>query len=103
MGCPPQDALDTVQTAFAGTTIGQTYAGAHTVDVVVILPPSQRNRIEQLGNLMVGNAHAKVALSHVAAITLTEGRSNIQHEGAQRRVSVNFNGSGRALAARYRR
>ena len=32
-------------------------------------------------------------LSNVAAITVTEGRSNIQHDGAQRRVTVNFNGA----------
>ena len=55
-GLTAQDALDNVQTAFAGTTIGQTYDGAHTVDVVVILPPEQRNRIEQLSKLMIGNS-----------------------------------------------
>jgi len=59
----------------------------------VILPPSERNRIEQLGNLMVGNAHTKTLLKNVASVTLTEGRTNIQHEGAQRRVTVTFNGA----------
>ncbi len=92
-GLTPQDALDTMQTAFAGTTIGQTYIGAQTVDVVVILPPNERNRIEQLSNLLVGNAKTRVLLGNVASIIMTEGRSNIQHEGAQRRVNVNFNGS----------
>lgn len=92
-GLTPQDALETIQTAFAGTTLGQTYAGARTVDAVVILPPSERNRIEQLGNLMVGNAHTKTLLKNVASVTLTEGRTNIQHEGAQRRVTVTFNGA----------
>ena len=38
---PPKDALDNVQTALPGTTIGQTYVGAQTVDVVVILPPEE--------------------------------------------------------------
>jgi Cu/Ag efflux pump CusA len=92
-GLTPQDALDTLQTAFAGTTLGQTYEGARTVDVVVILPPQARSRIDQIGNLMVGNARTKVLLKNVATTTLTEGRANIQHEGAQRRVSVTFNGS----------
>jgi CzcA family heavy metal efflux pump len=92
-GLTAEDALDTMQTAFAGTTIGQSYVGAQTVDVVVILPPDQRNRVEQLSNLLIGNAKTRVLLGHVASISMTEGRSNIQHEGAQRRVNVNFNGS----------
>src|SRR5262249_37076346 len=92
-GLTAQDALDAVQTAFAGTTIGQAYVGAQTVDVVVILPPNERSRVEQLSNLLMGNAKARVLLSSVATISMTDGRSNIQHEGAQRRVTVNFNGS----------
>lgn len=92
-GLTAQDALDAVQTGFAGTTIGQTYVGAQTVDVVVILPAVERNRVEQLSNLLIGNAKSRVLLGSVASITMTDGRSNIQHEGAQRRVTVNFNGS----------
>lgn len=92
-GLTPQDALDAIQTAFAGTTLGQTYDGARTVDVVVILPPSARSRLDQLENLMVGNLHTHALLRNVADIKIAEGRSNIQHEGAQRRVSVTFNGS----------
>ncbi|MGE3228289.1 MAG: efflux RND transporter permease subunit [Hyphomicrobium sp.] len=92
-GLTAEDALDTVQTAFAGTTIGQTYVGAETVDVVVILAPDQRARVEQLSSLMISNARTRVLLGNVAAITMTEGRVNIQHDGAQRRVNVNFNGA----------
>lgn len=92
-GLTAQDTLDTVQTAFAGTTIAQTYVGAQTVDVVVILKASDRGRIEQLANLLISNARTRVLLSNVATISLTEGRSNIRHEGALRRVNVNFNGA----------
>lgn len=92
-GLTAQDALDAVQTGFAGTTIGQTFVGAQTVDVVVILAPGERSRVEQLSDLLLGNAKSRVLLGNVASITMTDGRSNIQHEGAQRRVTVNFNGS----------
>ena len=92
-GLTAQDALDTVQTAFAGTTIAQTYVGAQTVDVVVILKAGDRSRIEQLNNLLISNARTRVLLSNVATISLTEGRSNIRHEGALRRVNINFNGA----------
>ena len=93
MAFPARDALDAIQTAFAGTTVGQTYDGARTVDVVVILPPDDRNRISELNKLMIGNATTRTLLKNVAAITITEGRSNIQHDGAQRRVAVTFNGA----------
>ena len=92
-GLTAQDALETMQTAFAGTTIGQTYVGAQTVDVVVILPPDERSRIERLSNLLVSNSRTRVLLGNVATISMTDGRVNIQHDGAQRRVNVNFNGS----------
>ena len=91
-GLTPQDALDAIQTAFAGTIVGQTYAGARTVDVVVILPPGDRNRLNELNTMMIGNAKTRVPLTNVASIRISEGRSNIQHEGAQRRVGVTFNG-----------
>jgi CzcA family heavy metal efflux pump len=92
-GLSASDALDTIQTAFAGTTVGQTYDGARTVDLVVILSPEQRNRISALDKLMVGNATTKTLLRNVATITLTESRSNVQHAAAQRRVAVTFNGA----------
>ncbi len=91
-GLTSEDALDSVQTAFAGTTIGQTYAGARTVDTVVILPPAARNRLDELETLVVGNTETRALLRNVATIKLSQGRSNIQHEGAQRRVAVTFNG-----------
>lgn len=92
-GLTAQDALETVQTAFAGTTIAQTYVGAQTVDVVVILAPQDRGRIEQLGNLLISNARSRVLLGNVATIAMVDGRSNIRHDGAQRRVNINFNGA----------
>ncbi|MFA5958043.1 efflux RND transporter permease subunit [Hyphomicrobium sp.] len=92
-GLTARDALDTIQTAFAGTTVGQTYDGARTIDVVVILSPDDRNRIDALSTLMIANVNTKTLLKNIASITLTEGRSNIQHDGAQRRVAVTFNGA----------
>jgi CzcA family heavy metal efflux pump len=91
-GLTQQEALDTIQTAFAGTNVGEAYEGARTVDVVVMLPPDARNRLAELGDLIVSNMRTKVLLRKVATISISQGRSNIQHEGAQRRVGVTFNG-----------
>ena len=55
--------------------------------------PSSATAIEQLSNLLVGNSKTRVQLRNVASIGMTDGRSIIQHEGAQRRVNVNFNGA----------
>src|SRR6185437_8414984 len=43
-GLKLSDVLDAVQTNYAGTQVGQTYAGIRSVDVVLMLPQAQRNR-----------------------------------------------------------
>jgi CzcA family heavy metal efflux pump len=96
-GLSQQDALDSIQTAFSGATVGQTYAGSRTVDVVVILPPGSRNRLETLDNLMLGNLSARLPLRKIASIKVSEGRANIQRRSGVRRAAVTFNASGRPL------
>lgn len=96
-GLKAQDVLDTVQTAYAGATMGQTFQGSRTIDVVVLLPEKQRNRPTDLAKLMITSPLGPVPLSQVAQIVLTQGRYSIDHDGGQRRVSVTFNVSGRSL------
>lgn len=96
-GIRTQDALDVLQSAFAGTVLGQTYAGVRKVDVVMILPDSLRHRIEQIGNLTITSPFGPVPFKNVATVTPARGRSTIQHEGGQRRVAVAFNVEGRPL------
>jgi CzcA family heavy metal efflux pump len=97
-GLNAQDALDTVQSAFAGATLGQTYSGNRTVGVVMILPPSSRNKLDALEHLMIGNAKTRVLLRHVAHIKIAEGRTAIEHEAGQRRAAVTFNAAGKPLS-----
>ena len=92
-----QEAVEALQTAFAGVTLGQVYDGARTLDVVAILPPQQRNRLDSIAQLMIGNGRTRVALGNVADIGPREGRSTILRETGQRRVGVTFNAEGRAL------
>ncbi len=97
-GLRTQDALDVVQSAYAGTLVGQGYAGVRKVDVVMILPDAQRHRIDQIGDLNIAGPLGPVPLKNVAKIAITEGRSTIQHDGGQRRVPITFNiGGGAAL------
>ena len=90
-GLKVQDVLDTLETAYAGATVGQTFHGTHTVDVAVLLPDTIRHQPTALGQLMISSPLGPVPLSQIARVQLTQDRYSIEHDGGQRRVSVTFN------------
>jgi len=96
-GLRAQDALDVLQSAYSGTIVGQTYAGVRRIDVVMILPENLRHRIEQIGTLSVSSPLGPVPFKDIARVEPVQGRSNVLHEGGQRRVTVAFNVEGRPL------
>jgi CzcA family heavy metal efflux pump len=98
-GLKLSDVLDAVQTNYAGTQVGQTYAGIRSVDVVLLLPQNQRNRPELLPALMIAGPFGPVPLSQVARVAPTESRFRVTHDGGQRYVSITFNVEGRGLQA----
>ena len=105
-GLRSQDVLDTIETAYAGATVGETYSGIRTVSAVVLLPDAIRNRPELVSQLMIPTTVGPVPLSRVASITPTEDRYSIEHDGGQRRISVTFNSAGGSvtdLVSRARR
>jgi CzcA family heavy metal efflux pump len=90
-GLKVQDALDTIETAYAGARVGQTFHGTRTVDVAVLLPDSLRHQPAQLARLMIASPMGPLPLSQVARIRVGQDRYSIQHDGGQRLVSVTFN------------
>lgn len=90
-GLKAQDVLDTVESAYAGKIVGQTYSGIRTVNVVVMLPDALRQQPARLSELMIGSPIGAIPLSQVARIMPTQDRYSIQHDGGQRRISVTFN------------
>lgn len=96
-GLKAQDVLDTVQTAYAGAQVGQTFKGTRTISVDVLLPPQLRHQPAQLARLMVASPLGPVPLGQVARIETTDDRYSIQHDGGQRLVSVTFNTRGGSL------
>ena len=52
-GLKAGDVLDAVETDYAGTIVGQTFAGTRSVNVALLLPASARNRPELLSSLMI--------------------------------------------------
>jgi CzcA family heavy metal efflux pump len=99
MGLRTQDALESIQSAFAGEILGQAFNGTRTVDTVLLMPDSLRHRPEQLGKLMIAGPLGEVPLSKLALLTPTADRYSIEHDGGQRRITVTFNVSGRGLQA----
>jgi CzcA family heavy metal efflux pump len=94
-GLKAQDVLETVETAYAGAKVGQSFQGTRTVDVVVLLPDDLRHQPTQLAKLMISTPLGPVPLSQVANVEVTQDRYSIEHDGGQRLVTVTFNvGSG---------
>ncbi|HMD74775.1 MAG TPA: efflux RND transporter permease subunit, partial [Steroidobacteraceae bacterium] len=71
-GLKVQDALDAVESAYAGKVIGQTYRGTRTVDVVVLLPDEVRHQPARLADLMIGSPLGPIPLSQVAHVLATQ-------------------------------
>jgi CzcA family heavy metal efflux pump len=93
-GITVQQALETIQTDYAGERVGQTYHGIRTVGVTVLLPDGIRHQPAALRGLMISSPTGPVPLSQVARVDLTQDRYSIEHDGGQRRVSVTFNVNG---------
>ena len=84
--------LDTIQTAYEGTTAAQIYDANKIVNLVVRLPAALRVDPESLGDLLIRTASGvTVPLHELATVSLTEGRTSIMHEGARRRQVVTAN------------
>jgi CzcA family heavy metal efflux pump len=96
-GVTRRDLLDAVEAAFAGLPVGQTFAGARTVDVVVILAPEARNRLEAIEGLAVKTEFGPVRVAQLADVAPAVGRSQVRHLDGQRRVAITFNVEGRDL------
>ncbi len=98
-GLTAEDALAGLASAFGGEKLGQVFEGGRSVDVVLILSPGERSRIDALGELLIAGPGTRVPLKRLATIAPSEGRAAVQHESGRRRVAVTFNVSGRALQA----
>ena len=94
-----QQVLDTIEAAYAGAKVGQTFSGTRTVDVVMLLPDATRHSPAQLQDLMIASPFGPVRLSQVARIEVAQDRYSIEHDGGQRKVAVTFNVGAGSLQA----
>jgi CzcA family heavy metal efflux pump len=94
------DALDAVETATLGTTVGQVFEGSRSTDVVVRLDPARLGAPEDLATLpLTGTAGRVVPLGQVANIARTTGRYAVAHDGARRVQTVTADVVGRDISS----
>ncbi|MHB1074375.1 efflux RND transporter permease subunit [Thiobacillus sp.] len=100
LGIAPVDALSAIQTAYAGTQVGEVYEGSRVFDVTVVLAPRLRQSPAQVGELPLKTPDGRmVQLRDVADIAQTDGRYLILHDDAQRLQVVTAEVKGRALSS----
>jgi len=91
-GLAPADAAEQVQTALYGETVAQVNQGVRRYDIVVRLAPEERQRIDQLKDLILKSDDGRlVRLSEVADIGPERTSNIIARENAQRKAVVSCN------------
>lgn len=99
-GLRPVEVLETVQAAYQGSIVAQTYEGSRVFDVAVILHPDEREDPELIGSLTLRGAEGtRVPLRELAEVQTSTTRFGITHEGARRRQTVTCNPQGRDTAS----
>jgi len=99
-GFHPVEVLESIQTAYQGAIVAQTYQGNRVFDVAVILDAASRQDPEGVGTLLLRNdTGLRMPLRELADIELTTGRYAVLHDGARRRQAVTCNVSGRDLVS----
>ncbi len=85
-----------VNTAFAGQAAGRVYEGEKRFDMVVRLAGTQRQRVEDVRNLLIPTAKGmQIPLNEVAKVEVTESANQVQRENSRRRIVVGFNVRGK--------
>ncbi len=91
-GLTPADAAEQVQAALYGETVAVANQGVRRHEIVVRLAPEERERFEQVGDLLLrGQAGAIVRLREVADIGPERTSNLIARENAQRKAVISTN------------
>ncbi len=99
-GVAPGHLAEDIETAFAGTRVGQVTEDLRTLDLVVRVEDSARSDLETLRELPIALHDGRlVTLEQVAEVRSTTGPNQIFHEGGQRRIVLSANTAGRDLGS----
>jgi heavy metal efflux system protein len=97
-GLNVQEVNDLIEIAVQGKVATQVFEGERRFDAVVRLPASERNSIEDIGNLILRAPNGSiVALRDISHIELADGPAQISRESGRRRLVIGVNVQGRDL------
>ncbi|ARJ66160.1 multidrug transporter AcrB [Magnetospirillum sp. ME-1] len=97
-GLTLRQVADSIETAFAGTTVSKIMEGQATYDLVVRYDPSVRGSMEAIREtLITTSSGARLPLIALADITKDRGPNSVSRENVQRKIVVTANVAGRDL------
>jgi cobalt-zinc-cadmium resistance protein CzcA len=95
-----EDVNGIVESIVAGQEAGQVYEGEKRFDLVVRLVAESSRDVEAIRNLIIPAPNgARVPLSQLAEISLTEAPAQISRDDARRRIAVELNVRGRDIGS----
>jgi cobalt-zinc-cadmium resistance protein CzcA len=99
-GLDMQEVQSFVSTAMGGRAVGQLWEGDKSFDVVLRLPESTRDTVEEIAALRVPTSTGVlVPLDTLADVKVDYGRACINRENGQRYVGIRMNVRGRDLGS----
>jgi cobalt-zinc-cadmium resistance protein CzcA len=99
-GINVEDVNSLVESIVAGEEAGQVYEGEQRFNLVVRLNEQSGRDVEAIRNLLVSASNgARIPLSEIADVSVTEGPAQISREDTRRRISVELNVRGRDVGS----
>jgi cobalt-zinc-cadmium resistance protein CzcA len=99
-GINVEDVNDLIESVVAGKDAGQVYEGEKRFDLVVRLSEPAGRDVEAIKNLQVAGANgARISLSQLADVSLSEGPAQVSRDDARRRIAVELNVRGRDIGS----
>lgn len=105
-GLTVKEVADTVSTALAGRSVGQIFEGDRRFDIVVRLPNTLRDNLDELGALPVmlkegggEQQRASVPLRQLVQFRATQGLNEVSRDNGRRRIYVEANVVGRDMGS----
>ncbi len=95
-----EDVNDLVESVIAGKDAGLIYEGEQRFNLVVRLSDAAGKDVEQIKNLLVPAPNgARIPLSQLADVSVSEGPAQISRDDTRRRITVELNVRGRDIGS----
>ena len=96
-GVTPAEFAEMVDIYLAGATVSQVYEGNRSFDLTVKVDDASRRTMDDIRNLTVDAAGAKIPFSEIADIRSAAGPNTINRENVSRKIVISANVAGRDL------